>query len=164
VRYKPTTATTWTTVNVSALSKSISGLTAATAYEFQVAGVCSSTLSSAFSASTLFSTSDIATSLLTIENDEISLDLDMNLYPNPTVSDINISFNISKGEVAKVSIYNILGEIVLQTNYSAETTGKQLIAFDFNSDSKLSSLTSGTYMCCLDARGKRAFKKFILVR
>nr|MBA3971789.1 fibronectin type III domain-containing protein [Bacteroidota bacterium] len=57
VRYKASTSGVWITSNVSVLTKAISGLTAGTAYEFQVASVCSSTLISAFSASKAFTTS-----------------------------------------------------------------------------------------------------------
>jgi hypothetical protein len=91
-------------------------------------------------------------------------ELDMNVYPNPVSTDFNISFNVNSGETAKVTIFNIIGDLVEEIEHTAETTGKQKISFDFNSDIKLSSLASGTYICCIDANGKRTSKKFILVK
>lgn len=61
VRYKPTTSTTWINMSTASTSMIISGLTASTAYEFQVASVCSATLSSAFSSSATFTTLASAT-------------------------------------------------------------------------------------------------------
>lgn len=55
VRYKATASSTWNNANTAMTSISISGLNAATPYEFQVASVCSTT-SSAFSASFAFTT------------------------------------------------------------------------------------------------------------
>ncbi|MES2287103.1 MAG: fibronectin type III domain-containing protein [Bacteroidota bacterium] len=42
VKYKQTSSSTWTTISSSTTSKSISGLTASTSYQFQVQAVCSS--------------------------------------------------------------------------------------------------------------------------
>jgi hypothetical protein len=55
LRYKPTAASSWTTVNTTATSTVIGGLSAGTAYEAQVRTNCTGT-SSAFSASATFST------------------------------------------------------------------------------------------------------------
>lgn len=56
VRYKATSASTWTSTTSTTTSKAVTGLTAATAYEWQVQAVCSGG-SSAFTASTNFTTS-----------------------------------------------------------------------------------------------------------
>lgn len=55
VRYKSTSSTTWTNTTSATNSKSISGLTASTTYEFQVQTVCSGS-SSSYSASSNFTT------------------------------------------------------------------------------------------------------------
>ncbi|MFZ7116623.1 MAG: fibronectin type III domain-containing protein [Bacteroidota bacterium] len=55
VRYKTTSSSTWTTATSTNLSESIAGLSAGSAYEFQVQSVCASG-SSAFSASYGFTT------------------------------------------------------------------------------------------------------------
>lgn len=55
VKYKATASTTWITTTSTATSKAISGLTASTAYEFQVQSVCSAS-TSAYSVLSNFST------------------------------------------------------------------------------------------------------------
>ena len=55
VRYKAVTSSTWTTFGTTQTNVNVSGLSAGTAYEFQVQGVCSSS-SSSFSSSSLFYT------------------------------------------------------------------------------------------------------------
>lgn len=57
VRYKTTAATTWTTINTTASSVTVSGLTSCTNYEWQIQTICSTTSSSAYSTSATFQTS-----------------------------------------------------------------------------------------------------------
>ncbi len=57
IQYRKTGTTTWTATTATTTTKAISGLTAATGYEFQVQTVCSGSSTSAFSASTDFTTS-----------------------------------------------------------------------------------------------------------
>ena len=59
VQYKATTSATWNTALTTSTSLPIIGLSSSTTYEFQVAGVCSGTSSSAFSSSSMFTTSAI---------------------------------------------------------------------------------------------------------
>ncbi|MEY3399190.1 MAG: hypothetical protein RL220_1784, partial [Bacteroidota bacterium] len=56
VRYKATSATTWTTVNTTGTSAAISGLAVCTAYEWQVQTVCTDGGTSNFSGSATFTT------------------------------------------------------------------------------------------------------------
>lgn len=56
VRYKATAAATWTTVNSSVNSLSISGLSAGTQYQAQVMSVCPNSTNSGYSGSTVFTT------------------------------------------------------------------------------------------------------------
>lgn len=59
VRWKPVSSSTWTVgTNNNATSKTITGLTANTAYEVQVRGYCSTSNPGAWSSSTLFSTNN----------------------------------------------------------------------------------------------------------
>jgi hypothetical protein len=60
LQYKLSSATTWTTVNTTATSYALSGLTAATAYQFQVQAVCASA-SGSYSAATTFTTTSATT-------------------------------------------------------------------------------------------------------
>ncbi len=56
VRYKKTTAATWTNTTSAITTKTVSGLVASTQYEWQVQTVCSGGTTSAYSASTIFTT------------------------------------------------------------------------------------------------------------
>lgn len=61
VRHRATGAATWTTAsNVSGTSRSISGLTTNTTYEFQVQSVCGGSTTSAYSGSATFTTGSTA--------------------------------------------------------------------------------------------------------
>jgi hypothetical protein len=68
VRYKSTSSTTWFSTTSTTNSKSISGLSSSTSYEFQVQSVCSGS-TSAYSSSSLFTTtsgSSTTSNILTI--------------------------------------------------------------------------------------------------
>lgn len=56
IKYKPTTSSTWTTVTSTTNSKTITGLSPATSYHFQVQRVCSGTSTSNYSSSATFTT------------------------------------------------------------------------------------------------------------
>ena len=56
VRYKSTISSTWVNATASTISLSVSGLSSSTTYEFQIASMCSSTISSPYSPSFLFTT------------------------------------------------------------------------------------------------------------
>lgn len=60
LRYRKTGATTWTNTTSTTTSKSITGLTASTTYEFQVQAICSGT-SGSFSSSATFTTLNVPT-------------------------------------------------------------------------------------------------------
>jgi hypothetical protein len=55
LRYKPTASSIWTTVSQTGTSRSLSGLTASTPYEFQVQSACSGG-TSVYSSSSVFTT------------------------------------------------------------------------------------------------------------
>ncbi len=61
VRYKLTTAGTWTNTTSATTSKSVTGLVAGSTYEWQVQTVCSGGTTSSFTASTTFTTTGGAT-------------------------------------------------------------------------------------------------------
>ena len=66
IQYKPSTSTTWLSTTSTTNSKSISGLTASTVYQFQVQTVCSSGSSAYSSVSSFTTTSSGSTSGSTI--------------------------------------------------------------------------------------------------
>ena len=61
----------------------------------------------------------------------------MNIHPNPTNGMLNIEIDGVRSEVI-VSVFNILGEKVLENNFSAEES--------LNASIDLSNQTNGTYI------------------
>jgi hypothetical protein len=178
IYYKPVASIFWTIATSSSTSKLISGLASATTYEFQVASVCSGTSSSAFSAPVTFNSpsSSIVVTERTVnsgtgdmktgeeESIEKSTDMEMSVFPNPVSTELAISFNSSSEGAVKVSIYSIAGILIKELEFTGSGNGAQLIRLQFDSDAKLSTLLNGTYICAIDANGKRTSRKFIIVR
>lgn len=97
VKYKKTSLSTWTTISSTTTSKSISGLTASTSYQFQVQAVCSNTgvYSAAASFATLASTSTSST--ITVGNGTSSY----SAHPFGTVyMDERTQYIITKSELS----------------------------------------------------------------
>jgi len=78
---------------------------------------------------------------LSIESFE--LNNNFTIYPNPTVSNLQVSFN---GQIDKVEVYSVLGKKVIET--------KSLIIPTVR-------LSQGIYFVKLYAKGKQGFKRFV---
>ncbi|WP_408025210.1 M43 family zinc metalloprotease, partial [Tenacibaculum sediminilitoris] len=72
VRYRQVGTFSWTTNSVSGTSTSLSGLSASTQYEVQVRSKCSGGSNSAYSASSIFTTSDVTISYCSSKGDSVS--------------------------------------------------------------------------------------------
>jgi hypothetical protein len=83
IRFKPTASTTWSATTSTTNSKVLTGLSASTAYEFQVQGVCSGA-TSAYSTSGTFTTSAASCTDSYEANESISAAKTIN--PNTTIS------------------------------------------------------------------------------
>ena len=118
VRYKATSATTWTTSSATTNSLALTGLTAGTAYEVQVSSLCSGGAASAFSSSTNFSTLSAA--------DTVAPSVPTNLVASGTTStSTNLSWTASTDNIA-VTGYDIYQGGVLKgssTTTSFAVTG-----------------------------------------
>lgn len=108
VRHRATGTTTWTTAsNVSGTSRSISGLAAATQYEFQVQSVCGGSTTSAYSGSATFTTNSNGGGGCTTNLITVSITLDN--YPAETSWQIT---NASGTVVASGGSYTVAGATV----------------------------------------------------
>lgn len=92
---------------------------------------------------------DALNSLLVIGVEEQMLDTNFALYPNPVTTQINISFP-KNSENAEFTLFNILGERILQTNI---TTMKNRI--------DVSRLASGMYIASITSNNKTTSYKII---
>jgi hypothetical protein len=87
--------------------------------------------------------------LLTLSNEEQLLDNNFALYPNPVTTQINISFPKS-AENAEFSLYNVLGEKILQTRITA-----------LKNTIDVSGLSSGMYIASITSNNKTTSYKII---
>lgn len=86
------------------------------------------------------------------EKDAVSLSV--NVFPNPTNGLLNIEINNPTGSASEISVYNVIGEKVLNTaavkgNYSTHTID-------------MSTLANGVYQLEVKADGKSSFKKIVV--
>jgi len=78
-----------------------------------------------------------------LSTENFELNNNFTLYPNPTVSNLKVSFN---GKIDKIEVYSILGERVIETKKTVIPTA---------------SLSQGVYLVKLYAKSKFGMKRFI---
>lgn len=107
VRYRQTGTSTWTNLSISGTSATLTGLTPQTSYEIQVNSKCPDNVTSAFSASVIFTTTEIqlnyCSSASQNTNDEYIGRVQLNTINNPSggqfYSDFtNISTTLERGQ------------------------------------------------------------------
>ena len=78
----------------------------------------------------------------------------VNSYPNPTTGMLHIEIVNCKGNEGKISLYNPLGQLVLEKNISIEQ-GKAQEIFD------LGHLAQGTYMLSFKSDEQQIIQKVV---
>ncbi|MEI8278128.1 MAG: choice-of-anchor V domain-containing protein [Bacteroidota bacterium] len=109
IQYRPVGTSTWSNTTATTNSKTITGLTPSTTYEFSVQTVCSGSPS-------LFSLSnDTLTTLISngvsVINNNMS---DFSVFPNPSSVDANIAYHLLTPQRISIAVYDILGNKVAQ--------------------------------------------------
>ncbi|MBX7243468.1 MAG: fibronectin type III domain-containing protein [Bacteroidia bacterium] len=129
LQYKLGTATTWTTVNTTSNSYTLSGLSIGTAYNVQVQAVCSATSSSAYSSAITFTTT--ATGCVDIYESNNSLSAAKPIAVNTTITGLISSAtdndyftftNTASAPNIKVTLSNLPADYDLKIYNSANTT------------------------------------------
>jgi hypothetical protein len=82
-----------------------------------------------------------------------SVDETVNVYPNPTSGVVTLDLNGSMAQTAKVEVYNAMGQMVMNQNYS-EAASK----FEIN----LSGNATGVYTIKLISEGTVVTKRVVL--
>lgn len=135
LRYRVTGTTTWTTVAVTGTSASLSGLSPLTQYEAQVRSKCPDNITSAYSASVLFTTTEVqlnyCSSASTNTNDEYIGRVQLNTINNASgaqyYSDFTaISTSLDKGTAYTITITPTWTGTVYSEGYS--------VWIDYNKD------------------------------
>ena len=113
IQYRVPGTTAWAYTTSTINSKTISGLTPTTTYEFQVQAMCSATDSSGYSISTLFTTLP-STTVVTSNTEDLN---SLYIYPNPATKDATISYYLSSAQNVNMRIYNIVGQEIISVEH-----------------------------------------------
>ncbi len=83
--------------------------------------------------------------------------VDLNIFPNPIIDEVSISFLPTKewNNSYKIEIYNVKGEMVLSQSEEIIQNGEQLLILD------LESLSQGVYIIKIMDENKSISKKFV---
>lgn len=84
---------------------------------------------------------------------EESLEISMNIYPNPANSELNISLQNYNGDKLILKMFNAIGEIILVQKINSN---------HFRMDTK--DLPSGVYTISVSAESNNVFKKLMIVK
>ncbi|MBC7553506.1 MAG: T9SS type A sorting domain-containing protein [Taibaiella sp.] len=107
VQYRPSTTATWTNTTATTNLKSLTGLTPATHYEFQVQTRCFGTDSSTFSLSDTFTILALPNSLQLTSVKSPSA-----VYPNPVTDNFSVSFQLNAATAVHITITDVNGRLV----------------------------------------------------
>jgi hypothetical protein len=80
---------------------------------------------------------------------------EVNIYPNPTSNEFNLSFNLPKEDEITISLYDIKGNLLKNIQLGKQPIGENKEVLD------LSSLPSGTFLCRIIGQNNVITKKFI---
>ena len=78
------------------------------------------------------------------------------LYPNPTSSNVNVSFNISESNNVAINVYDILGNLVSSNSAISFEKGNHTVNVN------TSNLSSGIYTISLEINGAKETKKLVI--
>jgi len=83
---------------------------------------------------------------------DIILDVDVNIYPNPATNLVYVKISASLPD-AKILVYDIYGRELMHAE-----------AVNTETDILTSNFESGNYLLCISAQGKSTYRKFLITR
>ncbi len=95
--------------------------------------------------------------MCTIVNLEEKDFFNSNIYPNPAANSVTISYKLDATKNVVVQLYNVIGEKLLEHNYSHRQAGMNQIQLD-----DLSQYGKGIYFIKLIADGEESVKKLVI--
>jgi hypothetical protein len=93
----------------------------------------------------------------TVGMNELTESIKLNVFPNPTTSDFNLSFNLSKVSVIKYQLSSITGQVLISSEEKTFDSGNHTIGIHTNGE-----LAPGIYFINLDLNGVKMTKKIII--
>ncbi len=151
LEYKKCTEADWITVPIDTNYYSLEGLEENTCYDWRIKTWCDIYADSAYTTVHQFTTHDPLNNTTVVEAAMGSV----SLYPNPATGQTDLIFISSRSIEADITVYNLLGGIVLHHTASAHEGVN-----NFNID--LAHFNSGTYTIELKSGGETTRKKLIV--
>jgi hypothetical protein len=82
--------------------------------------------------------------------------LNLNLHPNPTDSNLKLTYNLKENARLNVAIHSVDGKLVKQLFDGEQRAGEQIM------DADLSDLNAGVYICRISSNDFAVSKKLLL--
>ncbi|MGB3076836.1 MAG: T9SS type A sorting domain-containing protein, partial [Chitinophagales bacterium] len=152
VRYRNTNDQNWTKLYVNATSVTLNGLTPSLKYVWNVKAKCDNG-TSYYTTNTKFKTS-----AQRLEDATMELNGAMQVYPNPSSGNFQLSFNTGENATATgtIQIVNIFGQVV-DSRTTNMVDGHLTETFQLSGE-----LASGTYFVKLSVNNKMYSSRFVL--
>jgi len=80
---------------------------------------------------------------------------DLAIFPNPTSTNLNVSFNSPQADDISITLYDLQGKVVLEKNLGTTAVGKHQQVLD------ISALTNGVYVCKISGGNNSVTKQII---
>ena len=79
----------------------------------------------------------------------------LSVFPNPTSTNLNVSFNLPKADEMSIALYDFQGKIVLEKQLGTKAMGKYQELFN------ISALPNGVYVCRISGMHNSITKQII---
>jgi len=89
-----------------------------------------------------------------VSANEVNLDYQINLFPNPTTGEVNIEFDLDKQQAVEVNLYDVSGRLVLPPY--GQSIRNERIQLDLN------NLAKGIYLAKIKVAEGILVKKIVL--
>jgi hypothetical protein len=96
-------------------------------------------------------------SMLTVGANELTRSIGLNLYPNPTTSDFNLSFTLSDASDVSYKVLSVSGAVMLSDELQNLSAGTHDITLNANKE-----LASGIYIVQMELNGVKMSRKLII--
>ena len=120
MRYRAFGDMTWIEFNESKDSTLLDGLVKCTKYEYQLRSNCLGNSSNFTEVKTFNTACDVS-----VDDPELTLS-EIELYPNPYVEDLTISFRLAQNEDILIQLFNINGQLIQTSELENLPSGNQL--------------------------------------
>lgn len=80
---------------------------------------------------------------------------DLKIFPNPTSTNLNVSFNLPQADDIGITLYDLQGKVVLEKKLGVTAEGKHQQILD------ISALTNGVYVCRISGGNNSVTKQII---